>query len=91
MLQEKHEVIEKIAKRIIDDVKGVLTFTDSPKLNYKVNRVTGSTKEPPSGKGLNNWKVDLINSIQAVAPEGDDERNHQQRYSAKFRESRWES
>ena len=36
-LQEKHEVIEKIAKKIIDDIKGILTFTDSPKLDYKVN------------------------------------------------------
>ena len=36
-LQEKHEAIEKIAKKIIDDVKGILMFTDSPKLDYKVN------------------------------------------------------
>ena len=36
-LKDKHEAIEKIAKQIIDDIKGVLTFTDTPKLNYKVN------------------------------------------------------
>ena len=31
-LKDKHEVIEKIAKQIINDVKGILTFTDNPKL-----------------------------------------------------------
>ena len=90
-LQDKHAAIEKIAKQIIDDIKGVLTFTDSPKLDYKVNQAPWPRKEPPSREGLNDWKVDLINSIHAVAPEGDDERNHQQRHTAKFRESRWQS
>ena len=90
-LQEKHEVIERIAKKIIDDIKGILMFTNSPKLDYKVNGAPWSREEPPSCKGLNNWKVDLINSIRAVAPEGDDERNHQQRRTAKFRELRWKS
>ena len=84
MLKDKHEVIEKITKQIIEDVKGVLTFTDTPKLDYRVNRAPWAREEPPSHKGLNDWKVDLINSIQAVAPEGDDERNHQQRCAAKF-------
>ena len=88
-LKEKHEAIEKIAKQIIDE--GVLMFTDSPKLDYKVNQAPWSREEPPSHEGLNDWKVDLINSIRAVAPEGDDERNHQQRHAAKFRESRWQS
>ena len=37
MLKEKHEAIEKITKKIIKDIKGVLTFTDTPKLDYKVN------------------------------------------------------
>ena len=83
-LNDKHEVIEKIAKQIIDDVKGVLTFTDTPKLDYKVNRAPWAREEPPSREGLNDWKVDLINSIRAVAPEGNDERNHQQRCAAKF-------
>ena len=91
MLKEKHEAIEKIAKRIIDDAKGILTFSDSLKLNYKVNQAPWSRKEPPSCKGLNDWKVDLINSIRVVAPGGDDDRNHQQRCAAKFRESRWKS
>ena len=36
-LKEKHEVIEKIAEKIINDVKGILTFTDTPKLDYNVN------------------------------------------------------
>ena len=36
-IKDKQEAIEKIAKQIIDDVKGILTFTDTPKLNYKVN------------------------------------------------------
>ena len=84
-------MIEQIAKKIIDDVKGVLTFTESPKLDYKVNQAPWSREEPPSHEGLNDWKVDLINSIRAVAPEGDDERNHQQRRAAKFRELRWKS
>ena len=83
-LKEKHEVIEKIAEKIIKDVKGVLTFTDTPKLDYSVNRAPWSREEPPSHEGLNNWKIDLINSIRAVAPEGNDERNHQQRRAAKF-------
>ena len=91
MLQDKHKAIEKITKQIIDDVKGVLTFNESPKLDYKVNQVPWAREEPPSREGLNDWKVDLINSIRAVAPEGDDERNHQQRCAAKFRESRWQS
>ena len=90
-LHEKHKVIEEIAKKIINDIKGVLTFTDSPKLDYKINQAPWPRKEPPSHEGLNDWKVDLINSIRAVAPEGDDERNHQQRHAAKFRESRWQS
>ena len=84
MLKEKHKAIEKIAKKIIKDVKGVLTFTDTPKLNYRVNQAPWAREEPPSCEGLNDWKVDLINSIRAVAPEGDDERNHQQRHAAKF-------
>ena len=83
-IKEKHEVIEKITEKIIKDVKGVLTFIDSPKLDYKVNRAPWSREEPPSREGLNDWKVDLINSIWAVAPEGNDERNHQQRRAAKF-------
>ena len=77
-------MIEKITKQIIEDVKGVLTFTDTPKFDYKVNRAPWARKETPSREGLNDWKVDLINSIRAVAPEGDDERNHQQRRAAKF-------
>ena len=84
MLKDKHEAIEKIAKQIIDDVKGVLTFTDEPKLDYKVNRAPWAREEPPSREGLNDWKVDLINSIRAVAPEVNDKRNHQQRRAAKF-------
>ena len=36
-LKEKHEAIEKIAEKIIKDIKGVLTFTDNPKLDYRVN------------------------------------------------------
>ena len=83
-LKGKHEAIKKIAEKIIKDVKGVLTFTDSPKLDYKVNRAPWAREEPPSREGLNDWKVDLINSIRAIAPEGDDERNHQQRRAAKF-------
>ena len=39
MLEEKQEVIETIAKKIIDDIKGVLTFEDKPKLDYKVNQL----------------------------------------------------
>ena len=74
-LKDKHEAIEKIAKQIIDDVKGVLTFQDTPKLDYTVNRAPWAREEPPSREGLNDWKVDLINSIRAVAPQGDDERN----------------
>ena len=36
-LKEKHEAIEETTKKIINDVKGVLMFTDTPKLDYKVN------------------------------------------------------
>ena len=36
-LKDKHEAIEKIAEKIIKDVKGILTFTDTPKLDYRVN------------------------------------------------------
>ena len=36
MLKEKQEVVETITKKIIVDVKGVLTFEDKPKLDYKV-------------------------------------------------------
>ena len=36
-LKDKHEAIEEIAKKVINDVKGVLTFQDKPKLDYKVN------------------------------------------------------
>ena len=67
--------IETIAKKIIADVKGVLTFEDKPKLDYKVNQAPWSRKEVPSREGLNDWKVDLINSIHAVAPQGIDEVN----------------
>ena len=37
-LKEKQEAIETIAKKIIADVKGVLTFEDKPKLDYKLNQ-----------------------------------------------------
>ena len=37
MLKEKQEAIETIAKKIINDIKGVSTFEDKPKLDYKVN------------------------------------------------------
>ena len=74
-LQEKHEAIERITKKIIDDIKGILTFTDFPKLDYKVNRAPWSREQPPSCEGLNDWKVDLINSIRAVAPEGEDRKS----------------
>ena len=37
MLEEKQKAIETIAKKIIEDVKGVLMFEDKPKLDYKVN------------------------------------------------------
>ena len=75
MLKEKQEAIEEIAKRVIVDVKGVLTFEDKPKLDYKVNQAPWSRKEVPPREGLNDWKVDLINSICAVAPQGIDEVN----------------
>ena len=74
MLTEKQEAIETITKKIIEDVKGVLTFEDKPKLDYKVNQAPWS-KEVPSQEGLNDWKVDPINSIRAVAPQGIDEVN----------------
>ena len=59
MLKEKQEAIEEIAKNIIADVKGVLTFEDKPKLNYKVNQAPWSRKEVPSREGLNYWKDQL--------------------------------
>ena len=74
-IKEKQEAIEEIAKTIIVDIKGVLTFEDKPKLDYKVNQAPWSKKEVPPREGLNNWKVDLINSICAVAPQGIDEVN----------------
>ena len=74
-LKEKQEAIEEIAKKVITDVKGILTFEDKPKLDYKVNQAPWSRKEVPSRKGLNDWKIDLINSICAVAPQGIDEVN----------------
>ena len=80
-LKEKQEVIEEIAKRVIADVKGVLTFEDKPKLDYKVNQAPWSRKEVPPREGLNDWKVDLINSIHAVAPQGIDEFNIQKTQS----------
>ena len=57
------------------EVKGVLTFEDKPKLDYKVNQAPWSKKEVPPREGLNDWKIDLINSIHAVAPQGIDEVN----------------
>ena len=74
-LKEKQEVMEEISKRIIADIKGVLTFEDKPKLDYKVNQAPWSRKEVPPREGLNDWKVDLINSICTVAPQGIDEVN----------------
>ena len=74
-LKEKQEVIEEIAKKVIVDIKGVLTFEDKPKLDYNVNQAPWSRKEVPPREGLNDWKVDLINSICAVAPRGIDEVN----------------
>ena len=74
-LKEKQKAIEEIAKRVIVDVKGVLTFEDKPKLDYKVHQAPWSKKEVPPREGLNNWKVDLINSICAIAPQGIDEVN----------------
>ena len=47
MIKEKQEAIETIAKKIIADVKGVLTFEDKPKLDYKVNQAPWSRKEVP--------------------------------------------
>ena len=75
MLKEKQEAIEEITKRVIADIKGVLTFEDKPKLDYKVNQAPWSRKEVPPREGLNDWKVDLINSIHTVAPQGIDEVN----------------
>ena len=43
-LKEKQEAIEEIAKKIIADIKGVLTFEDKPKLDYKVNQAPWSRK-----------------------------------------------
>ena len=74
-LKEKQEAIEIIAKKIIVDIKGVLTFEDKPKLDYKVNQTPWSKKEVPPREGLNDWKIDLINSIRAVVPQGIDEVN----------------
>ena len=75
MLKEKQEAIETITKKIIADIKGVLTFEDKPKLDYKVNQAPWSRKEVPPREGLNDWKVDLINSIHTVVPQGIDEVN----------------
>ena len=74
-LKEKQKAIETIAKKIIEDIKGVLTFEDKPKLDYKVNQAPWSKKEVPPREGLNNQKVDLINSIRTVVPQGIDEVN----------------
>ena len=75
MLKEKQEAIETITKKIILDVKGISTFEDKPKLDYKVNQAPWPRLEIPSREGLNDWKVDLINSIHAAAPQGIDEVN----------------
>ena len=76
MLEQKHQAIEEITKNIINDVKSVLTFEDHPKLDYKVNQAPWCKAEVgPSREGLNDWKIDLINSIHAVAPQGIDEVN----------------
>ena len=69
-LKEKQKAIEEITKKVIADIKGVLTFEDKPQLDYKVNQAPWSRKEVPPREGLNDWKVDLINSIRAVAPQG---------------------
>ena len=46
-LKEKQEAIETIAKKIIEDIKGILTFEDKPKHDYKVNQAPWSKKEVP--------------------------------------------
>ena len=74
-LAEKQKAIEEITKKIIANIKGVLTFEDKPKLDYKINQAPWSRKEVPPREGLNDWKVDLINSIHAVVPQGIDEVN----------------
>ena len=74
-LKEKQEAIETTAKKIIEDVKGVLMSEDKPKLDYKVDQAPWSRKEVPPREGLNDWKVNLINSIHAVVPQGIDEVN----------------
>ena len=75
MIKEKQEAIETITKKIIKDVKSILMFEDKPKLDYRVNQAPWSRKEVPPREGLNDWKVDLINSIRTVAPQGIDEVN----------------
>ena len=67
--------MKQLLKKVIVEVKGVLTFEDKPKLDYKVNQAPWSKKEVPPREGLNDWKIDLINSIHAVAPQGIDEVN----------------
>ena len=75
MLKEKQKAIEEFTKKVIADVKGVLTFEDKPKLDYKINQAPWSRQEVPPREGLNDWKVDLINSIRTAAPQGIDEVN----------------
>ena len=41
-LEVKQKAIETIAKKIIEDIKGILMFEDKPKLDYKVNQAPWS-------------------------------------------------
>ena len=52
MLKEKQEAIEEIAKKVIVDVKGMLTFEDKPKLDYKVNQAPWSKQKSLQEKDL---------------------------------------
>jgi hypothetical protein len=69
---EEDEFIKKLASEVTDQICGVMSFTETPKLDYVINQAlagdTWYSKPDNDDTIVNDWFKGLINDLSDVAP-----------------------
>jgi hypothetical protein len=69
---EEDEFIKKLTSEVTDQIRGVITFTETPRLDYVINQaLAGDTwySKPDNDETIaNDWFKGLINDLSDVAP-----------------------
>jgi hypothetical protein len=69
---EEDELIKKLASEVTDQIRGVMSFTETPRLDYVINQAlagdTWYSKPNNNDTIVDDWFKGLINDLSDVAP-----------------------